>query len=210
MEQGVPVAERGVRGQRLRAVLRHRHALAGQRRLLAGEREGLGHAGVGRHVVARLEFDQVARHEVAGRDRPPRALADHAGQGRGHRPQGRQRPLGPILLQEADHGVDEHDRHDRRGVGPVAHRPGDHGGRHQDPDHQLTELGEKRPPPGHRSRLGQGVGAVGRQPPRRLLGRQPTDEVGTQFAGDVAERQGVPGSRAFLPGSGRGGGHDAA
>ena len=154
-----PITEGGIASHRAVGMLLHGDALAGQRRLLHRHPEGFDEPRVGRHAVARLQFHAVARHEVAGSDRSQDAAANHPRRRGGHPLQGTQRPLRPVLLQKPDDRVDQHDRHDRGRIGPVAHGRGDPGGHQQDPDHQLAKLPQEGPPPGRQGRLVEGVGA---------------------------------------------------
>ena len=134
-----PVAEGGVGRHGRRRGLLHRHALAGERGLLEPQRKRLHEPGVGRHGIARLEFDPIAGHDLASGNRACVAVADHLRQRCGQPLERGQRRLGPLLLKQADHAVDQHDRHDRGGVGPVAEGSGDSRRDEQDHDHQLAE-----------------------------------------------------------------------
>ena len=195
VEKRVTIAERSATRLNTAHPLLNWQALAGERRLLGGEGKGFDEPGIGRHVVTRLDLDAISGHEFAGRNRTWCSIADDAGQRRRHPAEGRQCPLGAVLLQEADDGVDQHDRHDRGCVGPVAHGPRDDRRRDQDPDHQLPELGQEGPPPRHRLRLLERVGAIGHQPPDGVFGGQPSQRVGRQSLDDVVERERVPGGR---------------
>ena len=99
-------------GQRGR-VLRDRGALPGQRRLLGLERRGADDPPVGGHDVARLDLDEVARHDLDRRHEHERAVAHHL---RLRHLQVRQRVDARPRLQllpGAEHDV-EHDQQRRR------------------------------------------------------------------------------------------------
>ena len=69
------VADREVDTSQWRAGFPDRQRLAGQRGLVDLEVDRLDHARVGRHAVAGFEQNDVARHQVAGRDVPLLAVA---------------------------------------------------------------------------------------------------------------------------------------
>ena len=144
-------------------------------------------------MVTCFDLDAVPNHEVLGGNRRGNTVTDHAGQRGRHRPEGREGPLGAVFLEKADDSVDQDDRHDRCRIGPVADGPRDDRRRDQDPNQQFAELGQEGPPPGHRSRFFQLVGAVLHQPPCRLPGCEPPLGVGRQSADNLIDREGVPG-----------------
>ena len=192
MHDRAAIAERRGLRQRPGRNLLHRHALAGEGRLLHPQPEGLDQPGVGRHLIAGLEFDPVAGHDRPCRHRLQRPVAHDLGQRRGEPLQCRQRPQGPLLLKKADRGVDHHDRQDRRRVGPVSHRRRDAGRDQQDPDHELLELRENFPPPGLRRRFRERVGAVAGETADGLRGREPVRGIRLQPAGDRGQVEGMP------------------
>ncbi len=163
-----PVAERGVSGHRLRALL-GRHRFARQRRLLHGQTTGLGEAQVGRNPIARLEQDLVAGDEPRGVDRPPVAVAEHARVGRQHAADRPHRRLGPALLDEAHDGVDENDPEDDARVDELAEEHRCRAGDEKDVDQHVVELAKEPPRRGKPDALRQPVGAVSAKPGRRLL-----------------------------------------
>ena len=71
--------------------------------------------GVGGDAVARGEQQDVAGDDLLARDVDRRAVAPHAYAQRQHPAQRRDRPLGPVLLDEGEDRVDDDDDHDRRG-----------------------------------------------------------------------------------------------
>ena len=111
----VTIAEARVRRDR-RDVLRHRQALAGQRRLRRLQRRHLDQAAVGGNCVALLDHQDVARHEIRRRHALPLAAANHLRLRRGHLAERRHRLFRARLLQVAHHSVEQHDREDRDGL----------------------------------------------------------------------------------------------
>ena len=57
------------------------------------------------------------------------------------------RTFGPLLLEEADDAVQQHDGQNRQRVDHIAHESGDQGGCDEDADDGLEELAEEPPPP---------------------------------------------------------------
>ena len=80
------IAEPGVALDRLE-LLGHRHALAGQRRLVGLKVRHLDEAGIRRNLVAGFDQDDVAGDDVMCRDALPIAVANHRGFRRGERHQ---------------------------------------------------------------------------------------------------------------------------
>ena len=192
------IAQPGRRGYLGIGLLADRLRLTSQGRLGHPQARRPQQPGVGRHVVARLEFDPVARHQLIGRQRPGRAAAGHPGLGGRQLLQRRQRPPRPLFLQEADQTVDQHDRHDRRGVGPLANHSRDHRGRQQNQNHQLLKLPQQLSPPGGRRRLPQLVGPqLGQTLGGQGLG-QPGSLVAFQPLQHVSRSQCVPGNAGVV------------
>ena len=100
---------------------------AGQRRLLHPQGLGLGQSEIGRHLVARLQEDDVARDEGVRRHHAAPAGADHARLEREHLADRGERPLRLALLREADERVDEDHARDDAAVHPLAEQRGDQG-----------------------------------------------------------------------------------
>ena len=193
VEERMPVAERRVDRLGVGHALLCRQALAGERRLLRGETKSLHEPGIRRHMITGFDLDPVPDDQTTGGDRRGLPVTDHAGHWGRHRSEGGEGTLGAVFLEEADDGVDQDDRHDRGRVGPVADRSGDDRRHDQDPDQQLAELRQERPPPRHRGGLHQSVGAVLRQPPCRFPGCEPPLGVGLQSPHNLVDRAGVPG-----------------
>ena len=142
------LGQRPLRSQNGAGVLLDRDRLSGQGRFLSTQSIGLDQPAVGRDLVPGLELDAVAEHEIAGRHAAQHALANYLGRGGREAPQQRKRASRTLFLEETDGPVEEHDCQDDEGVDPFPHQAGDEGGRQQDPDHQLLELGEKPQPGG--------------------------------------------------------------
>jgi hypothetical protein len=76
-------------------------ALAREQGLVRLEVLGLGEPDVGRDRVARLDLDQVSRHDLPGRHDDGLAAADDGGRGRAEAAQRVHRLLGRVLLEKA-------------------------------------------------------------------------------------------------------------
>ena len=114
VQQAAALGQRRV-GRDGRDVLVDRLGLAGQRRLLRAQRGGVEQPDVGGHAVALRHLEQVAGHDVLGRDLDPGAVAAHA-RGLGDQlGQRGDRAPGAVLLGEPDQRVEDHDgEHDQR------------------------------------------------------------------------------------------------
>ena len=137
-------------------LFRHRHALAGQRRLVGLQVRHLDEAGIRRNLVTGLDQDNVAGDDVMGRDALPIAIADDRGLRRSQRHQRADRFLRAGLLDEPEHGVEYDDSHDDDcfvGQGafarvlqhPFDHR--NHNGDQQDDHQEIFELFKQPFPP---------------------------------------------------------------
>ena len=116
------VAERNVVGTVERdrvGVLLYRDGLAGKGGLLDLHGSALEHAAVGGNRVAGLKQHDVAGHELAGVQRDLLAIADDLGLGGTHLLKSGERLFALGLLDHAEGGVDDHDRHDDNHVGPL-------------------------------------------------------------------------------------------
>ena len=133
-------------------VLLDGHGLAGERGLLDLHGGALEHAAVGGHRVAGLEQDHVARDELGGVQHDQLAVAHDLGLGGAHLLKGREGLLALGLLDDAERGVDDDDRHDDDDVGEVdlALDGAGHGaddGRHDEhDDHRVGHLLEEADP----------------------------------------------------------------
>ena len=163
--------------------LADRQALAGQRRLGDLERRRRQHAPVGRDDVARLDRDDVAGHELLGRQLRERAVAAHARLDDHHLRQRRHGRRGLALLVEAEHRVEQRQQqdHDPR-AGLLDRVDRDHAGDQQHDLHRVVVLAQERVPARLRLGLGEAVGPVARQPLGRLVARQPALGLDLQLA----------------------------
>ena len=159
-----PVAERQVaRGQRI-GLLFHVGRFARQRRLIYFQRVGFDKAHVGRNDVAGFEHRHVAGHQVGRRDFHRLAVAQHLSLRGSHFLQGFHGFVGPVLLHEADEGIQHHDGQNDVGGLPLTHGPR-HCGRHQQHQyHHVGQLVQQQLPHGFLLGVGQYVRAVFGQP----------------------------------------------
>ena len=127
--------------------LQHRRALARQRRLLDLERRGDDQAAVRRDLVARLEGDDVAGHELLGRDVRALAAAADVRLDQQHLLERGDALGGLALLVQAEDRV-EHGQADDHDAGrPLLQRDdADDRGAEQDELHQVAVLAEERLP----------------------------------------------------------------
>jgi hypothetical protein len=100
----------------------------------------LDQAQIGRHLVARLQLHQIARHQGFGFQRHQPSVAPDHGVGREHLTDRLERVLGLALLHEADGGIDEHHAEDDAGVEPVLQQRRDRTGGQQHIDEDVVEL----------------------------------------------------------------------
>ena len=91
-------------------ILGDRRALTGERGLLGLEGRRAHDAPVGRHDVAGLELDDVARHHVGRRDERDRPVAHHPGLRHLHLGQGVDAGAGGELLPGAEADVEHHEQ----------------------------------------------------------------------------------------------------
>ena len=170
------------------ADLLDRRRFPSERRFLGLKRGHLQQAHIGRHHRAGVQQHDVARHQLLCGNAVRAAVAQHARHGRGQLAQGRDRRLGAIFLDEADHGIehDNHQNHDR--VGDIADHPGDHGGSQQHHDHEIGELVEEHahrpaPPP-----FDERIRTMLHQARRGLGHGQPVNRIDRQRAQDLSGR----------------------
>ncbi len=190
---GEPVPERGFLLQGGGGILLHRHRLAREGSLLDAEVHRLDEPHVGGHVVARLEQDAVAGHELAGGDGQGLPSPQHPRLGGGHLLERRQRLLGLRFLDHADHGVEDDDEDDRTRVDVLAKDDGYHRCHHQDDDEKVLELPEKQREEGRPGLLLQLVCPLRGQAPRSLLHGKAARGVHLQGGGRRGGGKGMPG-----------------
>ncbi len=156
-EHILALAERSIGRQCLR-VLARRRRFAGERGLLRLEVGGLQNARIGRHAVARGDHEDIAGHELIRLDFDRLAAAqDRRLRGR----QGTQRlqsAFGPILLEEADEGVQDDDGKNHPAVEAMPGCEGDGGRDQEDVDQRAGKLRQEdarwRHPPARADRIG--------------------------------------------------------
>jgi hypothetical protein len=145
-----------------------RRSPTGQRRLLDAQAGAFQQADICRDGVARLQQDDVARHERAGGhflQRPAPADADH---GHGELLQRRHGPFGAVLLDEAEDRKEHHDGEDGRGLGALSEEGREDSGGDQDQHHGFGELLPQHGKRAFAAALRELVQPVGLQPLRRF------------------------------------------
>lgn len=164
VRHGRTVGDHELRAIEPRGALRNGRRLAREQRLVHQQRGRRDEAQVCRDARARLEQDEVAGHELAAVDVPlpavthrPRVRGDQVHQ-RAHR------RLGPALLHETDHGVQDEDGRDHDGVGVLAKQDREHRREQQDVDERAAELVEEDRQDAGRPNLLELVRAVTLQP----------------------------------------------
>ena len=151
-------------------------------------------AHVGGHEVAGLEQHHVAGHQLPRGHDQGGPVAQHAGIGRGHLLQGRERLLGLRLLHHADHGVQDDDQDDGARVHVLSEHDGDDRGRDQDQDQEVLELAEEHGEERRPRLLHQLVAAVLREAARRLGRREAPCGIAAEDLAGLGGRQAVPGA----------------
>ena len=124
---------------------------------------------VRRHTIAGLQQHHVAGHEFGRGDLLDACRAPDTRHRREHLLQGCQRRLGPVLLPEAQQGIEQHHDEDDHGVLEVADRAGQRRRADQHEDQQAAELVEEGEPLRARRLFRQTVGAMPLQPGGRLV-----------------------------------------
>ena len=177
--------------------LADRQALAGQRRLGDLQRRRGEHAPVGGHDVAGLDLDDVAGHELLGRQLRERAVAAHARLDDHHLRQRRHGRRRLALLVEAEHGVEQRQQQDHDPGARLLDRVDrDHAGDQQHDLHRVLVLAQERVPARLRLRLGELVRPVARQALGRLVARQARARARRRSSRSrVLAREHVPGRR---------------
>ena len=131
--------------------LADRLGFPGQRGLVDLDRLRDDQAAVSGKSVTRLEQDDVAGDQPGGVLVANRSTAPDPGGGDEHVAQGFEAAFGPVLLDEADGGVDEEHYADDDGVFELPDHSSERSGAEQDEDEEATELVEEPqrcwPPP---------------------------------------------------------------
>ena len=151
--------------------LAHGHALAGQRGFFDFEARAFKYAAVRGNGVARLEYHDIADGQIFALDSHYPALANDLGGRRAHLLKRLDSLFRLTLLQDAEHGVYEHNGEDYHGVRREGRRAGDsalvyrgnggyYGGDDKNNYHRVGKLFEKPPDERFRLRLRQFVFAV--------------------------------------------------
>ena len=142
-----PVGQRRRHVEHVLGVLGHGDRLPRQGGFLDAEVKRPEESGVGGDVVTALKDDPVAGDQVSRRDRLQVSFPEYLGQGGRESLERGDRTFGPLLLEEADDAVQQHDGQNRQRVDHIAHESGDQGGCDEDADDGLEELAEEPPPP---------------------------------------------------------------
>jgi hypothetical protein len=122
-----------------------RQGLARQGGLIDAQVIAFDQARVGGHDIAEADQQDIARDELARRDVPPAAIAQHARAKRQALLQGGDRRVGLELLPEADRRVEQQQGKNDREIRPVRHERRQHGGRLDHPRDRPPEIaGELR------------------------------------------------------------------
>ena len=161
---------------------------------------GAGDTHVGRHDVAGLEEDDVARDKGRGGNREDAPDASDPGDGSGGLSQCLEGSLAAVLGDDV--GADDREKasEDEEAVAGLADEDRQDAGRGQHEHERLGERCNDHPPGG----LALGVlervrpGFVG--PAARRVGGEPEGRVYPELCGDVGHRRGMPGLRLDLPG----------
>ena len=151
--------------------LAHGHALAGQRGFFDFEARAFKYAAVRGNGVARLEYHDIADGQIFALDSHYPVLANDLRGRRAHLLKRLDSLFRLTLLQDAEHGVYEHNGEDYHGVRREGRRAGDsalvyrgnggyYGGDDKNNYHRVGKLFEKPPDERFRLRLRQFVFAV--------------------------------------------------
>ncbi len=137
---------------------------AGEGGFLDAQVDGFHQAQIGRDVIAGLEQDDIAGHQLARRNPGAVAVAHDLRLRSRQAPQGRQGFLGAPLLDDPQDGIEDDDRQDRPAlqIVPQRHR---HDGRPDQKQHdEVVELRQKQAQETRARRFPQLVGPVLGQP----------------------------------------------
>jgi hypothetical protein len=136
----VAVGERTILVEERRGVLQDRHALSGEGRFVDREIFGLKDSRVGRDPGTSFEEDNVAGHDLAGRDRDRLSSADDHGHRWSEPRERRDRAGRPSLRPHANPGVQCHDADDDHRVGEAPRDDGEDRGSNQQEHRKRTDL----------------------------------------------------------------------
>ena len=173
-----PAVAKGGIGGNCGLALFHRHRLAGQDRLLRRKAPRLEHPQIGRHLVTRLQKNNVTGNKVRAVHGNPPPIAQHRGLWCKHAPDRGHCRLGLAFLDEADHRVSQYDCQDHAGIHQVLQGPGHHRSADQDVDQHIVELPQEADHRPARPHLWQAVRPMRVQPQRSLGGGQAARRCG--------------------------------
>ena len=179
VEHRLPVCERHPRLDRGRRLL-DRVRLAGQQRLVDGQSLGARDPAVGGNAVPLADDDEIARNELRRGHRLLPALADDARLQLTDPAQGQERALGTGLLDEAEDGVQHHDRCDHGTLEPLPDRGRDGRGGQQQGHQRVGELAQRDPGVARPLRRRDEVRPRRRQPNGGLVPGQTVLDVGAE------------------------------
>lgn len=175
--------------------------LARERRVVDGDLVRLDQAAVGRHRVPGLQEYDITGNQIARGQVPRYSVPEHPAGVRHHRLQGLRRPLGGVLLGEADAGVQQHHAEDGQRQLKCGRIPGlfqpvcEEGDRRGDEQHDGEEVGElcdqasPHVPTAHAGKLVEAVAGL----PRGGLGRSETARGTAEDGEDFPDGQGGEG-----------------
>ena len=156
-------------------VLRHRQTLTGERRFGDAQCYRFDQTGIGGDRVAFFDDEDVAGHDVCGRNTRRLPIPNHVGVGGCRLAQRRDCRLGPLLLDVPEQRVQQHDPTDGDGlvrqrrvalVQPQSDRDGR--GNQEQHDQSVAKLREELSPRWHRTLGRQLIRAVAREPRTRF------------------------------------------
>ena len=210
-EAPVPIVELRVARERPGGRgLAHRIRLAGQRGFVDLHVDGVEQHAVGGDRIARRERDDVAGHQLDGRELDPRTVAQRArGRGEPAREPGERRLRAAVEPRVHPEQRDERREQDRR-LGAVAHEREQHARAEQEPQHRVAERIADDVAPAAGRRLEDRVGTVARAARDRgrrgqaLFGRREAGEaLGGKTAGHAVRERGAGRCPAFCPSAAR-------
>ena len=184
------VPEGGLLGKR-GGLLLHRQRLSGERGLLGLQIDRLEEPQVRGDPVTGCEQDDVARHEVPRRHLHLLPCAQGARHRRRHALERLERPLRPVLLDEAQEDREQDDHGDGDRLRGVPERCRDGGGHQQDDDQDVLELPEQQGPGAHPAGRRQLVGPPRRESAGRLRGIEPSLQGRAERRHHLGEAEGV-------------------
>ena len=169
-----------------------RTRLAGERRLLDAEAFGADQPRVGRHRIAVLKQEHVARYQVVGVDHLVLAVTPHARPQRDPPAQGADRPPAAALGARADHGVGEEHAGDEGGFQEGTRGQRQHRASAEERARRVLELVDEQLEEGSLP-LRQAVGPPASAPLRDLAIAQAAGRLDVQLPRDGLGGERVPG-----------------